>query len=155
MYVVPHQISTGCFCTLKCKNIPRLVAKNCLKTKCSDLGLHAGWLLRYCSVYITNLVQFHSNRSESLHLAMPEFCRAKFGKVLVKAASPKLDVYTGFFLYTSFKQRKWQDGKEWPCFYNFTTKALRLSEDVSSKAKEELAPSVLTMRPMQSPLINQ
>lgn len=37
-----------------------------------------------------------------------------------------------FFLYTFFKQRKWQDGKEWLCLYSFTTKARRLSEDLSS-----------------------
>lgn len=55
------------------------------------------------------------------------------------------------FLYTFFKQRKWQDGKEWPCLYSFTTKALRLSEDVCSEGKEELVLSVLIM----SPLIRQ
>lgn len=55
------------------------------------------------------------------------------------------------FLYTFFKQRKWQDGKEWPCLYSFTTKARRVSEDVCREGKEELVLSVLTM----SPLISQ
>jgi len=58
----------------------------------------------------------------------------------------------GFSLHTFFKQRKQQDGNEWLGLYSFPTKALRLSEDVSSKAEEELAPSALTRRATQSPL---
>lgn len=60
--------------------------------------------------------------------------RAKFGKALGKAASPNLDVHTGFFLYASSKQRKRQDGQEQPCLHSVASKG------ASSKAKEELTP---------------
>lgn len=129
-------MSTGSFCTLKCKNIPRLVAKDCLKTKCSALGLDAGRLLRHCGVYInkSGLVSFKQ-------ILKPLPCNARVLKSKVQKNTRKCGILqTGclhvFFLYTFLKQRKWQDGNKWPCLYNFTTKTLRLSRDVSSMVKK-------------------
>lgn len=129
-------MSTGCFCTLRCKNIPRWVAKNCLKTEHSALGLGAVWLPRYRSVYINK-----SGLVPLKEILKPLPCNARVLKSKVwrstrkQRASPKLDVCTcALFLYPFLQQRKQH--------YSFTILPLRWSRDVSSKVRQSHAARV-------------